>query len=215
MWALLACLWSAVSAASVAASAVSLPQYELKDTFIYDSGRVEQLVAMSGNELTWSAFEGRQYVRERNFVLPLLQWETADSSGTRRVSPEAGALWPLEPGKSVRFRVVTDVTVKVKEGVDRRSRRAELWSCRVLPAAPITVPAGTFEALEIRCEQFSARTMRILSEERWYYSDDVGHYVSRSWVDLSTGHRGGYSLVAKLRGIEANPRRIRSILSGL
>lgn len=215
MWALLASIWSAVSAVSVAASAVSLPQYELQDTFIYDSGRVEQLVSMSGNELTWSAFEGRQYVRERNFVLPLLRWDSADSSGTRRVSPEAASLWPLEAGKSVRFRVVTDVTIKIKDGADKHSRRAELWSCRVLPEAPITVPAGTFEALEIRCEQFSTRTMRILSEERWFYSEEVGHYVSRRWVDLSTGHRGAYSLVAKLRGIEANPRRIRSILSKL
>ena len=91
----------------------------------------------------------------------------------------------------MRFRVLTDVTVQVKEGANRRRRRAEFWSCRVLPPAAITVPAGTFEALEIRCEQFSSRTMRILSEERWYYSEEVGHYVSRKWVDLSSGRRGG------------------------
>jgi hypothetical protein len=209
---LLACVWLAVS---VAVRATPLPQYELADTFIYDNGRVEQLVSMSGDKLTWSAFEGRQYVRDRNFVLPLLHWETVESSGNRRVSPEAGSLWPLEPGKSARFRVLTDVTLKVKEGPDRRRRRTELWTCRVLPPASITVPAGSFEAVEIRCEQFSARTMRVLSEERWYYSEEVGHYVSRKWVDLSTGRRGGYSLVAKLRGIDANPRRIRSILSKL
>jgi hypothetical protein len=176
---------------------------------------VEQLVSMSGDKLTWSAFEGRQYVRDRNFVLPLLHWETVESSGNRRVSDEAGSLWPLEPGKSARFRVLTDVTLKVKEGSERRRRRTELWTCRVLPPAAITVPAGSFDALEIRCEQFSARTMRVLSEERWFYSEEVGHYVARKWVDLSTGRRGGYSLVAKLRGIDANPRRIRSILSKL
>jgi hypothetical protein len=187
----------------------------LADTFIYDNGRVEQLVSMSGDRLTWSAFEGRQYVRDRNFVLPLLHWETVESTGNRRVSSEAGALWPLEPGKTVRFRVLTDVAVKVKDGADRRRRRTELWSCRVLPPASVTVPAGTFEALEILCEQFSSRTMRSLSEEHWYYSQEVGHYVARKWVDLATGRRGGYSLVARLSGIEANPRRIRSILSGL
>jgi hypothetical protein len=212
MRALVACLWLA---ASVAVRATPSPQYELADTFIYDNGRVEQLVAMSGDRLTWSAFEGRQYVRDRNFVVPLLDWETVESKGSRRVSSEAGSLWPLEPGKTVRFRVLTDVTVQAKEGANRRRRRSELWSCRVLPAASITVPAGSFAALEIRCEQFSSRTMRILSEERWYYSEEVGHYVSRKWVDLSTGRRGGYSLVARLRGMEANPRRIRSILSKL
>jgi hypothetical protein len=209
---LIACLWLAVA---VAVRATPLPQYELSDTFIYDNGRVEQLVSMSGDELTWSAFEGRQYVRDRNFVLPLLHWETGESKGSRRVSSEAGSLWPLAPGKVARFRVLTDVTVQVKEGSHRRRRRAELWSCRVLPAAVITVPAGQFDALEIRCEQFSSRTMRIISEERWYYAEEVGHYISRSWVDLATGRRGGYSLVARLRGIEANPRRIRSILSKL
>ena len=209
---LVAWLWLAVS---VAIRAAPLPQYELADTFIYDNGRVEQLVSISGDKLTWSAFEGRQYVRDRNFVVPLLHWETSESSGSRQVSSAAGSLWPLEAGKAVRFRVLTDVTVKAKEGAGRHRRRTELWSCRVLPAAPITVPAGTFDALEIRCEQFSARTMRVLSEERWYYSEELGHYVARKWVDLSTGRRGGFSLVARLRGIDANPRRIRSILSKL
>jgi hypothetical protein len=201
--------------ATVAAHATALPQYEPADTFIYDNGRVEQLVSTSGDELTWSAFEGREYVRDRNFVVPLLRWRTPDSSGTRQVSPDARSLWPLQPGKAVRFRVLTDSTVQVKEGQTRRRRRAELWSCRVLPAAFMTVPAGTFEALEIRCEQFSSSTMRVISEERWYYSEEVGHYVSRSWVDLLSGRRGGYSLVARLSGLDANPRRIRSILSKL
>ena len=66
-------------ALSVAVRATALPQYELADTFIYDNGRVEQLVSMSGDKLTWSAFEGRQYVRDRNFVVPLLHWETVES----------------------------------------------------------------------------------------------------------------------------------------
>ena len=213
MRALTAFLWIAASVAVHAAP--SLPQYELADAFIYDNGRVEQLVAMSGDRLTWSAFEGRRYVRDRNFVVPLLHWETVESKGDRKVSAEAGTLWPLTPGNTARFRVRTDVTVQVKEGAPQNRRRVELWSCRVLPAAPIKVPAGSFDALEIRCEQFSTRTMRILSEERWYYSEEVGHYVARNWVDLSTGRRGGYSLVARLSGVDANPKRIRSILSGL
>jgi hypothetical protein len=207
-----ACLWLAVAGA---ANAAQLPQYELQDAFIYDNGRVEQLVSVSGDTLTWSAFEGRQYQRDRNFIVPLLQWETIESNGTRKASAEARSLWPLQPGKTVRFRVLTDANVQVKEGTSRRRRRTELWSCRVLPPAAVTVPAGTFDALEIRCERFSPRTMRIISEERWHYSEEVGHYISRSWVDLSTGKRSGYSLVASLHGIEANPRRIRSILSKL
>jgi hypothetical protein len=211
-WLAVASLWLAIAGATQAAQ---LPQYELQDTFIYDNGRVEQLVSASGDTLTWSAFEGREYVRDRNFVIPLLQWGTVESNGTRRASAEARSLWPLEPGKTVRFRVLTDASVQVNEGSSRRRRRAELWTCRVLAPASITVPAGTFEAHEIRCDRFSPRTMRIISEERWYYSEEVGHYISRSWVDLSTGRRSSYSLVTSLRGIEANPRRIRSILSSL
>ncbi len=208
----LACLWLAVAGAAYAAE---LPQYELQDTFIFDNGRVEQLVSISGDALTWSAFEGREYIRDRNFVVPLLEWGTVESNGKREASAEARALWPLVPGKTVRFRVLTDANVQLKEGSSRRRRRAELWTCRVLAPAAIDVPAGTFEAHEIRCERFSPRTMRIISEERWYYSEEVGHYISRSWVDLSTGRRSSYSLVARLHGIEANPRRIRSILSKL
>jgi len=198
-----------------ATSATPLPEYELQDAFIYDDGRVEQLVSMDGNTLTWSTFAGRRYQRDRNFTIPLLQWDTVESKGTRRASPEARSLWPLKPGKNVRFRVVTTASAQGKDGSIQRGRRTELWSCRVLPPAPITVPAGTFDSVEIRCEKFSPRTMRILSEERWYYSEEVGHYISRSWVELSTGRRSGYALVAALRGREANPGRIRSILSGI
>lgn len=192
-----------------------LPQYELQDAFIYDDGRVEQLVAIEGDTLTWSTPAGRRYQRDRNFTIPLLRWDTVESKGTRRASPEARALWPLKPGGKVRFRVVTDSSVQQKDGSSQRRRRTELWSCRVLPPAPITVPAGTFESMEIRCDRFSPRTMRILSEERWYYSEEIGHYISRSWVDLATGRRSGYALVAALHGREANPARIRSILSGI
>lgn len=191
------------------------PQYELQDTYIYDDGRVEQLVAMDGETLTWSTLGGRRYQRDRNFTIPLLKWDTVETRGSRQVSPEARSLWPLKPGKKVRFRVLTDSSVQQKDGSTQRRRRTELWSCRVLPPAPITVPAGTFDSTEIRCERFSPRTMRILSEERWHYSEEVGHYVSRSWVELSTGKRSGYALVAALHGREANSRRIRSILSGL
>src|SRR5690349_17702231 len=98
----------AVGAGMAAPTAALLPQYEIGDAFNHDNGRVEQLVSTSANKLTWSAFEGKQYIRDRNFVVPLLQWETVESHGTREVSAEAAALWPLEPGKSVRFRVVTE-----------------------------------------------------------------------------------------------------------
>jgi hypothetical protein len=208
----IACLWLAIAGA---ANAAQLPQYEPHDTFIYDNGRVEQLVSVSGDTLTWSAFEGREYQRDRNFIVPLLHWKTVESQGTRKASAEARSLWPLQAGKTARFRVVTDANVQVTERTTKRRRRTELWSCRVLPSAAITVPAGTFDAMEIRCDRFSPRTMRIISEERWHYSEEVGHYISRSWVDLSTGKRSGYSLVASLHGIEANPKRIRSILSKL
>jgi hypothetical protein len=208
----IACFWLALAGT---ASAAPLPQYQVQDTFIYDNGRVEQLVSVDRDTLTWSAFQGRQYQRDRNFVIPLLQWGTMESSGTRQVSPEARTLWPLKPGKTVRFRVLTDASVQLKDGSTQRRRRTELWTCRVLPPAPITVPAGTFEGTEIRCDRFSPHTMRILSEERWYYCEEVGHYISRSWVELSTGRRSSYALVATLRGIEANPRRIRSILAKL
>lgn len=210
-------LWIACLSLAFAggAGAESLPEYQLQDTFIYDNGRVEQLASSDGDMLTWSTLPGREYVRDRNFVVPLLQWETEESKGTRRPSPEARLLWPLKPGKTVRFRIFTDVTVRQNDGSSRRRRGAELWSCRVLPPAPMTVPAGTFESTEIRCEQYSPYTMRILSEERWHYCEEVGHYVARSWVDLSTGRGASYSLVATLRGMEANPRRIRSILSDL
>lgn len=210
-------LWIASLSLALAegGGASSLPDYQLQDTFIYDNGRVEQLASSDGEALTWSTLEGRKYVRDRNFVVPLLQWETEESRGTRRASPEARLLWPLKPGKAIRFRVRTDVTIQKHVGSPQRRRGAELWSCRILPPSPITVPAGTFDSTEVRCEQFSPYTMRILSVERWYYCEEVGHYVARSWVELSTGRSASYALVAALRGMEANPRRIRSILSNL
>lgn len=200
---------------STGAHAVELPQYQLRDTFIYDNGRVEQIVDDKDGALVWSTLGGRQYVRDRNFLLPLLQWQTIESSGTRRASATARSLWPLTPGKTVRFRMLTDASVQRGDRQPQRRRFSELWTCRTLEPAPIRVPAGTFDALEIRCERFSPRTMRVIRQEQWYYAPDVGHYVQRRSVDLVSGKRTTFALVATLSGLNANPRRIRSILTNL
>lgn len=189
----------------------ALPEYRIGDTFIYSDRRVETAEAIEARDVVWRAGNGQRFVRPRNFVVPPVEWSTRRTRGRRVVRGAHERLWPLEAGRTVRFRIVTEL----RTDAEPLRRIAELWTCTAIGAQRIEVPAGRFDTQRIRCDRYSPYTMRVQRRIVWYYSEDVGHYVRRETIDFGTGRRSNVDLVAQLHGREANSAAIRSVLAGL
>lgn len=189
----------------------ALPQYRVGDTFIYSDRRVETALRIEARDVVWRAGNGQRFTRPRNFVVPATEWSTSRTRGRRVVRGEHERLWPLERGRTVRFRSMAEV----RSDAEPLRRIPELWTCTAAGAQRIDVPAGRFDTQQIRCDRYSPDTMRVQRRVIWYYSADVGHYVRRETIEFGTGKRSTVDLVAQLHGREANNAAIRSVLARL
>jgi hypothetical protein len=189
----------------------ALPEYRVGDTFIYSDRRVETAERVELRDVIWRAGNGQRFTRPRNCVVPAVEWSTSRTRGRRVVRGEHEKLWPLEAGRTVRFRSMAEV----RSDSDPLRRIPELWTCTAAGPKRIEVPAGRFDTQQIRCDRYSPDTMRVQRRVIWYYSADVGHYVRRETIEFGTGKRSNVDLVAQLHGREANGAAIRSILAGL
>jgi hypothetical protein len=195
----------------VAAAQAALPDYRVGDTFIYSDRRVETALRVEARDVVWRAGNGQRFTRPRNFVVPAVEWSTNRTRGRRVVRGEHEKLWPLEAGRTVRFRSMAEV----RSDSEPLRRIPELWTCTAAGSQRIDVPAGRFDTQQIRCDRYSPDTMRVQRRVIWYYSPDVGHYVRRETIEFGTGKRSSVDLVAQLHGREANNAAIRSILARL
>lgn len=193
------------------AVAAAPPEYRIGDTFIYSDRRVETALRIDARDVVWRAGNGQRFTRPRNFVVPAVEWATSKTRGRRVVRGDHERLWPLEAGRTVRFRAMAEV----RSDATPLRRIPELWSCTAAGAQRIDVPAGRFDTQQIRCDRYSPDTMRVQRRVVWYYSDEVGHYVRRETIEFSNGKRRVVDLVAQLHGREANNAAIRSILARL
>ena len=196
---------------AVATAHAEPPTYRAGDTFIYSDGRVETALGVEGRDVVWRAGNGQRFTRPRNFIVPIVEWSSSRTRGRRVVRGDHEKLWPLEPGRTVRFRAMAEV----RTDAEPLRRFPELWSCTTLGPERIDVPAGRFETQHIRCDRYSPDTMRVQRRVDWYYAQDLGHYVRRETFEFVRGKRSRSDLVAQLQGREANPAAIRSILAGL
>lgn len=153
----------------------NLPVYELGDTFIYSDGRVETVVSVDGERITWSNNQGLRYTSWRNFILPRLSWDGEATSGKRRVGAPPDALWPLRVGSSLSFRSTATVA-QIDDGAS--DTISNDWKCRVSGAKTVEVAAGTFDTFQVSCDRH-ARFGAFLQERIWYYAPVLGHYVLR------------------------------------
>ncbi len=186
----------------------ALPAYVPGEVFIYDNGRVEEVRAVSGGQVTWAARSGRTYIRSANPVVPILEWSYRGQEGERRVIGNPDSLWPLRPGANVQFRTV-NIARTEETGTERRS--LHLWRCAIGRLERVATPAGAFDAFALRCDRFSPASMRVLERIIWHYAPEVGHYVRREVRDMRTGETETIHLYAQLHPREANPLRIETV----
>jgi len=182
-----------------------LPTYAVGDAFVYSDGRVEQVSRIDGDMISWQGLQGGAYQRNRNFVTPPSSWRMAQGEGRRRPSQRASGLWPLTPGRSVRFNVINET----RRADDRPWERAlSLWTCKVGPRHDTTTPAGSFQVLTIGCQLYSPVNMRLLESVAWDYAPDVGHYVRRTNVDFLAARTASIVLTSALHGRAATRERL-------
>ncbi len=200
-------LVTVVGVSADVANSQPVPAPDPGTVFIFTEGRVERFVRSDGNEQIWATQKGREYTRSANPAEPILKWRIGKRTGTRKVIGNTSQLWPAKSGESARFRVLT-----ILEDDGRKRRSIQPWSCRIDKAETVTVAAGTYTTLPIRCERYSVHTMRPLQKRTWWWSDEVGHYVKRRFENLRNGETTQYSLCATLPESSANHARIAAVL---
>jgi hypothetical protein len=197
-----------LAAAAVFTAPAALPEYEPGDAFVYSDGRVERVIAAKGQHMTWAGLSGASYKRSRNFVVPVLQWRSGRGTGTREVRGNPDALWPIGKSKSARFRVISETRATPQSAI-RRS--VSLWVCKTGKSKVFTVPAGTFDAIPVKCDRYSPTTMRLLEQREWDYAPELGHYVRRVTVNYLRGTTRKVELVAALSGPAAGKARLTAL----
>jgi len=188
--------------------AADLPNYQVGETFIFSNKRVERVEKNEGDLITFTTRKGRQYVRHRNIVLPIIEWQLAGKTGRRTIHGNADELWPLRVGKSASFRILKNIQDDEKQ---REVRRVELWHCHVADQENIRVIAGEFSSYRIVCDHYSKQSMRILRRYTWHYASAVGHYVRREVNNFFTGNSDHFELVATLPPGKSNALRVKML----
>lgn len=195
--------------AALSAAAPDLPEYEVGDAFVYSDGRVERVLAVKGNDVTWAGLTGPGYTRHRNFIVPATAWRSGRGSGRREVRGTPDEIWPMSQPRSVRFRVITEVQ---SDPAASPTRSASLWVCKSGKPRSLSVPAGTFEAISVFCDRYSSTTMRLIERRSWDYAPEVGHYIRRSSLNYLRGTKSSIELVAALTGPAASRARLAAIV---
>lgn len=170
-----------------------LPTYSKGDRFSFGGGRVEQVVAVKGEEIRWKRENGRELLRARDLSHPTLSWETKKRRGEQRILKGPGELWPLAIGKLDTFRVERNLTDKASGKVNTSFRN---YDCSVETAETVTVPAGSFDTFRIACRRYNSRGSRLVETLTWNYAPKVGHYVRRE----TENHGSGKRQVIELKG---------------
>ena len=186
----------------------AMPDYAPGDAFVFTDGRVEQVMRAEGDVVTWRGLQGDAYERGRNFVTPVIGWKNSQGEGRRTVAGPAGKLWPLAPGKSARFSVITESR---RAGAQAWERNLALWACHVEASRAVQTPAGGFEVLPIVCDRFSPVNMRLLERLTWDYAPEVGHYVRRTIVDYVSAQTSVIALTSELHGQAATRPRLEAL----
>lgn len=198
----------AAAATALLAAPAELPAYEPGDAFVFSDGRVERVVAVDADRVTWAGLSGPSYTRSRNFIVPVAEWRSGRGSGRREVRGSPDAIWPIAGSRSVRFRVITETRA---DPAASPVRSASLWVCQSGKARSLTVPAGSFDAIPVTCDRYSSTTMRLVERREWDYAPEVNHYIRRSSLNYLRGTRSRIELVAALTGPAANRARLAAI----
>lgn len=157
---------------------LNIPNYSINDVFVYDDNRIERVNNIQGEVINWEASAGAyNYKAYRNFILPMLEWESANKKGNIEIDiNNYNFLWPLKIG-------ATD-NIEIKEIVTDKSPASNSdtfhlkWSCSVQELEKTTTMLGKFETIPITCS-LRFKSGELIQSSTWYYAPKIQHYVKR------------------------------------
>lgn len=157
----------------------SLPNYVVGETFEFDDGRIDTVKAVNGERIIWANKYGVDVQRYRNFIVPDLEWKSANRNSSLDTDAMPKDLWPLSPGKiSKRFHALQEVTWP-QEG--RKPVTIDYdWQCRVNGTETVSVPAGTFDTFVVGCYRYRANSSIMRQTRTFYYAPSLNHFVKRT-----------------------------------
>jgi hypothetical protein len=150
---------SLLAALALAAAPISLPVYQPNDSYVFSDGRVERVVRVDGERVTWSGLSGSNYQRSRNFVVPVLDWRSGRGAGRRSYAGSPDSLWQGARTRSARFRVIAETRNRPQAGW---KRAVTLWTCQRQRPRTIRIALGSFATVPFNCDRYSATSMRLI-----------------------------------------------------
>jgi hypothetical protein len=184
-----AVLTGLIGTTDLRAEPIMAPVYAVGDKLTWQDGDrtwTEEVVAIEGDVVTWLSSNGDRVEGSTNFLMPARQFDEVEHGiGAYEVVEMVGEAFPLEAGKRV--------TIRYRR-IDAPEDGLLSRSCTVFEPERVTVPAGTFEAVRINCQQLN-RT------KTWYYAPEIGSLVRYLNVHRWDG-RNDHRLVAIERAEE-------------
>jgi hypothetical protein len=162
-----------------------LPRYRVGRFFTFDDGRRETVLRAKGEMLTWRKSRSSTAGAYRNFLFPLLSWETRTRKSRSRINARPRMLWPLRVGNDQRFEITQVIEAKGDARLKGGKTRTEIkrsWRCVVERTERLAVPAGTFDTYRISCFRYRPGTAIWRQTRIYHYAPKIGHFVSREDV---------------------------------
>lgn len=137
--------------ASKAPTGAMAPTFAVGDVFTYEDTGVqvqEQVTGFAGHRATWQNDRGVTWIQAPDVISPPISWsgDPRLGQGNQQIFGEPGKLFPLEPGKSVKFQVA-GVAEKVPDGWQAEN------ACTAVGKEAVKVKAGEFQAWRIACQR--------------------------------------------------------------
>ncbi len=145
---------------------VRYPNLQEGDRFVFDNPQVEwEVIAVRDNLVIMVNELGDRFVRDRNILLPPLEWESwSQGSGRRVILDSVGTLFPLSVGARIEFR--TQTTVLGYTDVYTAN-----WECEVLDEVTLKVGTLDIDTYEVVCLRNGA------DQVRQYYAPSLNYIV--------------------------------------
>src|SRR5258708_34489225 len=146
------------------------PVYAVGDSYMFEDNGTsvrEEVMGFSGSHVIWFNDRGMSWTTNSDVISPPLAW-SADArlgSGSQHRFGDPGQLFPLEPGKSVRF-LVAGSSENLPDGWQAENE------CAVKANDEVKVKAGSFMAFRIDCRRGEVT-------ESLFYAPIVENYVLR------------------------------------